>query len=352
MWDVVTRRISPSTRRADTCEPSIRTRSVIVGAAGSVASTKVTVMYEVRGPGGRRVALDRLRHHDLGAEDGDPPVGDEELADVDAAAGQRAVAASVAVLSLRLRRGDVEGRQHLHGPDVGDAEVALGVEVVDEVPLRLHEVELVDPRDLHVGVEGRPLVVGRAGDGAGGGGVDAEARLVGRLPGEAVRVRRARRTRRSPGCRRARPRPGGGRRSGRRSRRRSTPCASSSHLGRVDRLLVERGHQRVDLVDGGRTGSLGRHLGLVVGAHARRPARRPAGRPPPATRPRPCRSGGSGAAAPRPRRPTARSGRCPRAAGRRPRTSTGSSASSSVGTGSMWSFMTGLPSFRVRLHHG
>ena len=44
MFDVVTRRISPPTSRADTNEPSTRTRSVIFGFVGSVASTKVTVM--------------------------------------------------------------------------------------------------------------------------------------------------------------------------------------------------------------------------------------------------------------------------------------------------------------------
>ncbi len=43
MSEVVTSRISPSTRRADTSEPSTRTRSVISGFAGSDASTKVTV---------------------------------------------------------------------------------------------------------------------------------------------------------------------------------------------------------------------------------------------------------------------------------------------------------------------
>lgn len=43
MCAVVTRRTSPSTSRADTREPSIRTRSVIVGSVGSLASTKATV---------------------------------------------------------------------------------------------------------------------------------------------------------------------------------------------------------------------------------------------------------------------------------------------------------------------
>ena len=47
MLAVVTRRTSPPTRRADTSDPSTRTRSVSVGAAGSDTSTKATVRYDV-----------------------------------------------------------------------------------------------------------------------------------------------------------------------------------------------------------------------------------------------------------------------------------------------------------------
>ena len=60
-------------------------------------------------------------------------------------------------------RGDVERGTGLQRRGVGDAQVALAVEVVDVLALGLHRVELVHARHLHVGAQGG--LVGDAGRG-------------------------------------------------------------------------------------------------------------------------------------------------------------------------------------------